>query len=82
MLRNKGHMPIYHETWSHIVFIMGGPRVFLGHLWLYPRKTVPECSGTGIYGYGYRVWLGSHVPEGIVGYGISRHEGIRIWIKQ
>ena len=64
------------------MFVTGGRGVFLGRPWLYPRKTVPECLGIGIYGYGYRVWSGSHVPEGIVGYGILCHEGIRIWIKK
>jgi hypothetical protein len=52
-----------------------------------PPVAVPEKNCTRMlrhrnYGYGYRVWLGSHVPEGIVGYGILCHEGIRIWIKK
>jgi len=63
------------------VFVTGGPGVFLGRLWPYPRKTVPERSGMGIYGYGYGVRSASRVPEGIAGYGILCHEGIRIWIK-
>jgi hypothetical protein len=66
----------------YVVFITGGPRVFLGRLWPYPRKTIPKHSGTGIYGHGHGVRSGSHVPEGIAGYGISHHEGIGIWIKK
>ena len=59
---------------------MGGPRVFLGHPCLYPRKTPPEHSGTGNYGHRHRDQLGSRVPKGIAGYRISSHNGTRIWI--
>ncbi len=59
---------------------MGGPGVFLGHPCLYLRKTPPEHSGAGNYGHGHGDQLGSHVPEGILGYRISSH--IRVGIKR
>ncbi len=57
---------------------MGGPRVFLGHLCLFPRKTLPECSGMGNYSHGHRDQLGFCVLEGILGYGYLSHVGIAL----
>jgi hypothetical protein len=51
----------------------GGPGVFLGHPYPYPRKTVPGHSGMGNYGHGHRDHSGSHVPKGISGYRFSSH---------
>jgi hypothetical protein len=57
----------------HVGICTGGPGVFLGHPYLYPGKTVPGCSGAGNYGHGHGDHSGSHVPEGISGYGFSSH---------
>jgi hypothetical protein len=52
---------------------MGGSRVFLGHPYPYPGKTIPRCSGMGNHGHGHGDHSGSRVPEGILGYGFSSH---------
>ncbi len=63
---------------GHHKDLHGQPWGFLGHPCLCLRKTVPGCSGVGIYGHRHRhsVHSGSCISKGILGYRILSHIGI------
>jgi hypothetical protein len=78
-MSNSAIAPILDDSPSFELGICtGSPEVFLGHLCLYPRKTIPGCLGVGNYGHGHGVHSGSRVPEGILGYRILSHVGVQL----